>query len=278
MTDVANPFDDAETVSAFADDHYGLVRGRVRTALIDRQLAMHLPELGDAPLRIVDVGGGSGQQSIPLAERGHHVTIVDPSASMLERARRQLDARPVEVAQRVALVEAPVGSAIELLGPGRFDLVLCHGVLLYVPAPPTLAALVQLAVPGGLVSVVSCNRRSLALRPGLAGDWSEALRCFDDPGYRNELGIDARADDPDEIGDRLAGLGAEPVAWYGVRLFTDPLRSDADLLSDPEAFDQILDVEWEAATRDPYRQLCRLFHLVARSMAEVRYISSTMAR
>ncbi len=264
MTSTGNPFDEAEVVTAFADDHYAIVRGRVRTALIDRQLARHLPERAADPLRIVDVGGGSGQQSLPLAERGHRVTIADPSATMLDRARERLRAATPEVADRVTLEQVAAEQAVARLGAGCFDVVLCHGVLLYVDARPALASLVELAAPGGLVSVVSCNRRSLALRPGLEGRWDEAVRAFDDPTYRNELGIDAHSDDPGEIGRWLHALGAEPITWYGVRLFTDPLRSDADLPDGPGAFDRVLAVEWEAATREPYRQLCRLFHLLAR--------------
>ncbi len=262
MTDSTNPFDDEATAAAFADDHYRFVRGRVRTTLIDRQLALHLPASG-RPLEVVDIGGGSGQQSIPLAERGHHVTIADPSSAMLAKARARLATLPADVGERVELVECRADGAPAFLGRDRFDVVLCHGVLLYLPAAPTLAALVALAAPGGLLSVVTSNRRALALRPGLAAQWAEALRGFDEPTYRNGLGIDARADDPDDIAAQLADLGAETLAWYGMRLFTDPLRSDAGLLAAPDAFDQILTVEWEAGRRDPYRQLCRLFHLVA---------------
>ena len=32
------------------------------------------------PLRVLDVGGGSGMFAVPLAQLGHEVTVVDPSA------------------------------------------------------------------------------------------------------------------------------------------------------------------------------------------------------
>ncbi len=57
----------APLVDRFVGGHYGTPRGRVRTYVIDRHLAAHLPP---PPLRIVDVGGGAGHQSIPLARRG----------------------------------------------------------------------------------------------------------------------------------------------------------------------------------------------------------------
>jgi SAM-dependent methyltransferase len=258
MTAELNPFDDEGTVAKFATDHYDLVRGKVRTAMIDRQLALHLP---DEPVRIVDVGGGSGQQSIPLAERGHHVTIADPSPSMLAKARARIAEADPSVAGRVDLVEASAETVVDVLGAGLFDAVLCHGVILYIPTEPTLETLVELAAPGGFISVVTCNSRALALRPALDGRWEEALRAFDSPDYRNELGIDARSEDPERVGALLTALGAPPIDWYGVRLFTDPIWSPATRTDDLEL---ALQAEWEAATRDPYRQVSRLFHLVAR--------------
>ena len=71
----------------FVDHHYASLRGRVRTHVIDEHLRAHL---APPPLHVVDVGGGAGHQSLPLARAGYEVTIVDPSPSMLERAARLL--------------------------------------------------------------------------------------------------------------------------------------------------------------------------------------------
>jgi S-adenosylmethionine-dependent methyltransferase len=255
----ANPFDDAGTAQDFAVGHYSNLRGRVRTANVDGQLAEHL---APDPLRIVDVGGGSGEQSVPLARRGHAVTVADPSEAMLEEARVRLTQEPDTVAARVDLVRAGVDDVVDRLGAGSFDAVLCHGVFMYLDDPqPGLRALVDLATPGGLVSVLATNRRALALRPGLLGDWPCARQLFDSDRYLNGVGVDARADDPDDLGDRLDRLGADTLAWYGVRLFTDAWPIGRPPEDDPDA---VLAAEWEAARRDPYRQVSRLFHLIAR--------------
>jgi S-adenosylmethionine-dependent methyltransferase len=74
----------APLVERFVDGHYGSLRGRMRTRVIAAHLNAHLPP---APAALVDVGGGAGNQSIPLACDGYEVTIVDPSAAMLARAR-----------------------------------------------------------------------------------------------------------------------------------------------------------------------------------------------
>jgi len=78
------PADDlrAPLAGRFVDGHYGMLRGRVRTYVIAAHLRDHLP---GPPAAVADVGGGAGNQSIPLARDGYQVTIVDPSEAMLAR-------------------------------------------------------------------------------------------------------------------------------------------------------------------------------------------------
>ncbi len=181
---------------------------------------------------------------------------------MLAEAALRLDAEPDEVAARVELVEADGEQAPVLLGEGRFDSVLCHGVIMYLDDPsPLLAALCASARPGGIVSIVTKNRRTMAMRPGLDGDWSATLAAFDAERQVNGLGIDTRGDDLDELTDELRTHGVDQIAWYGVRLFSEQWARDRPA-GDP--IDEVLAVELEASRRDPYRQLSRLFHLVGR--------------
>ena len=41
------------------------------------------------PLDVVDLGGGTGVMAIPLAARGHRVTVVDPSPDALASLERR---------------------------------------------------------------------------------------------------------------------------------------------------------------------------------------------
>jgi hypothetical protein len=76
------------------------------------------------------------------------------------------------------------------------------------------------------------------------------------------LGVETRADTVAELDELLRAGGAEPEAWYGVWLFTDWM----DLAgADPGEVRAVAAVELEASRRDPYRQLSRVFHLVARA-------------
>ena len=195
-----------------------------------------------------------GHQSLPLARAGYEVTILDPSPAMLDRARELFAGTPVR------LVEAPGEDAPAALGGERFGAVLCHGVLMYLDDPtPLVDALCTLAGDGGRVSIVAKNVDCLAVRPALAGDWATALAAFDTDRQVNGLGVDTRGDDRGKLEALLAARGVDPVAWYGVRLFTDGWTPERPAIDD-EAL--VLAVELEASRRDPYRQLSRLFHLV----------------
>jgi SAM-dependent methyltransferase len=243
----------------FVDVHYGSLRGQVRTYVIDQHLRGHL---APPPLGIADVGGGAGHQSLPLARAGYDVTIVDPSAAMLDRARALLSEEDDAVARRVRLVEAPGEDAPDVLGDERFGGVLCHGVLMYLDDPgPLVGALCALADRGGVVSVVAKNVDVMAVRPALEGDWATALAMFDSDRQVNGLGVDTRGDDVGALSAMLRDRGVEPIDWYGVRLFTDGWAPERPP-TDPD--DLVLRVELEASRRDPYRRMSRLFHLVGR--------------
>ena len=263
MTSAANeqrPAGDAWAPLAdrFVLAHYATLRGAVRTHVIDAHLRAHLPS---PPAAVIDVGGGAGNQSIPLARSGYQVTIADPSEAMLAAAAEALSREPGEVSGRVRLVRASAEHARSAVGGERFGAVLCHGVIMYVDDPrPFTAALADLAEPGAIVSLVAKNAACLAVRPALAGRWAEAMAAFDAIRQVNGLGVDTRADTVEDLSELLSQAGVATVAWYGVRLFTDGWIG-ADGPGD-DASAALLAVELEASRRDPYRQLSRLFHLV----------------
>src|SRR3954447_18622410 len=116
----------------FADEAYASVKGYVRTYVLHQQLLEHLP---GPPAAVLDVGGGAGHQSFPLAEAGYEVTLLDPSAAMLDKARQRLQGLPDEAQRRVTLLQADGENADEAVDGRRFDAVLCHGVLGYLEQP-----------------------------------------------------------------------------------------------------------------------------------------------
>jgi len=99
----------------------------------------------------------------------------------------------------------------------------------------------------------------------MRGQWAEASSAFEATTYVNELGVPASAHTFDEVTTWLDELGLDVEAWYGVRVFTDAAPADAPLPA--HGLDALLEAEFEAGRRDPYRQLGAQLHVLARRRA-----------
>jgi len=256
----------AALADRFADEAYASVKGYVRTYVMHQQLLEHLPP---PPASVLDVGGGAGHQSFPLADAGYDVTLLDSSPAMLDKARRRLDRLPAAAQQRVTFVEAPGEHADEAVAGRRFAAVLCHGVLGYLEDPePVVDQLCRCVAPDGVVSIMTGNAHASAVRPALERRWDDALASFDARTEIGVLGVPRRGDTVEEISALLRPRGVDPTAWYGVWLFVDWLEfSGAELdPTDRQQLSAIAAVELEASRRDPYRQVSRVFHLLGRKV------------
>lgn len=250
--------------SRYADEAYATVKGHVRTAVMHQQLVEQLPP---PPATVLDVGGGAGHQSFPLAQAGYDVTVLDPSSAMLDKARQRLQQWPDEVQRRVRFVQAAGERSDEAVQGQRFAAALCHGVLGYLEEPePLVTQLCHCAAAGGIVSLGAGNANAMAVRPALEQRWEDALAAFDCRSQDNDLGVQGRADTVEELSELLCGHGVQPVCWYRVWLFVDWLGFSGVELdpTDEQAVAATIAVELEASRRDPYRQLSRLFHLLGR--------------
>jgi SAM-dependent methyltransferase len=248
----------------FADEAYASVKGYVRTYVMHQHLLEHLPP---PPAPVLDVGGGAGHQSFPLAQAGYDVTLLDPSPAMLDKAQQRLQRLPAETQRRVTFVHADGENADAAVNGQRFAAVLCHGVLGYLDQPePVIDQLCRCAAAGGVVSIMTGNAKATAVQPALERRWDDALASFDARTGIGVLGVPGRADTVEELSELIRSRGVEPLRWYGVWLFVDWLEfSGAELdATDSEQVAATAAVELEASRRDPYRQLSRVFHLVGR--------------
>lgn len=226
---------------------------------LDEQIAARYPV--GRRLRVLDVGIGQGTQALRLARAGHEVTGLESDPVMLDAVRTTLAGEPAGIRERMRLIEGDGRDTGAHFAPGAFDVVLCHGVLMYVPEPaPMLAGLARVLAPGGLLSLLVRNADALALRPGLAGDWDTALAAFGSTAYTNRIGLRVRADRLADLSATLTGVGAPLDSWYGVRLFTDP-AADEEPPPEPEAMARLLAAEDRAGRTDPYRAVAALLHL-----------------
>ncbi len=125
-----------------------------------------------------------------------------------------------------------------------------------------MAVLARRVADGGRLSVTVRNGHSLAMRPGLRGQWAAALAAFDGPDYVNELGVAARADRLEDVEQDLAAAGLDLLAWYGVRVLNEAIP----VAEQPPPGDELrllLDAEDRAGRTDPYRWLASQLHVIA---------------
>lgn len=216
---------------------------------------------------VLDLGGGNGADAIWLAERGHHVTIVDFSAEMLAAARAAYGA--AGHSDRLDVIQADV-TTFAGRSPGEtYDLVLCHNLLQYLPDPAaTLAAASGLTRPGGLLSVIAINKHSVPLRKAtLDLDPVAALAAVEateswTPTFHTTL----RPYTADEVIAWLAPPVHDLLGHYGIRAVSDYIN-DNGRKADPEFFAALERLEFALADRLPYPLIARFFHLVTRVTA-----------
>jgi SAM-dependent methyltransferase len=198
---------------------------------------------------------------LALARKGYSVYGVDISTDLLARAEEDMAKEPPLVRSRVQLVHGDIHD-LHAAVDRKFDVVLCHGLLMYLPSlEDSLRDLTAVLNRGAMISLLTRNRASIAMRAGMSSDWQAALDGFDARYYDNRVAVEGtRADEPSEVSHLLGQLGMEISAWFGVRLFTDHWSD----MKPPENFDLLLAAEEEAGKRDPYRQLTSLTHVIAR--------------
>ena len=123
--------------------------------LVDEIVVATRPELR----RLLDLGCGTGLAAPLLARPGRHLTGVDLSSRMLEKARARGGYDDLVQAEAVSFCTGK---------PDAFDLVFAADVLIYVGDPEALvAAVAQSLVPGGLFAftIETSDGADLALLP-----------------------------------------------------------------------------------------------------------------
>ena len=215
------------------------------------------------PLRVLDVGGGSGVFAVPLARLGHDVTVVDPSADALATLRRR--AETAGVGERVRGVQGDGDLLHEVLsapddGTTGYDLGLCHYVLEVVDDPAvTLREIAAAVRRGGTVSIAAANRAGAVLTRALGGHPKEALALLEDrdpaPGRARPV---RRRFDPAELLALVEGAGLHADGWRGVSVVADLLEADSG--ADPAA---VRDLELALSDTSPYRDVATGLHVLA---------------
>jgi len=212
-------------------------------------------------LDIVDVGGGTGGFAVPLAELGHHVTVVDPSPDALAALQRRARDAGVDV----RAVQGDADGLLQVVDAESAHLVLCHGVLERVDdVSSALGPLSAALRPGGAISVIVANRNAVVLARAVAGRFADARHALDDPAGRWGTGDPLpRRFTEDELVAALAGAGLQVAELHGVRPFGD-LVPGAVIDGEPGAYDDLNALESALANHAAFRAIAAQLHVLAR--------------
>jgi len=104
------------------------------------------------PCRVLDIGAGSGRDAAALAQRGHQVLAVEPTAGLREQGMRLHGGLPIEWLDD----HLPALARVHAAGPEarQFDLILCIAVWMHLDEAeraPAMRAVAELLAPGGLL-------------------------------------------------------------------------------------------------------------------------------
>jgi S-adenosylmethionine-dependent methyltransferase len=235
----------ASTISAWAQARNQGVWDAVADLVRERET-----DLG-RPIRVLDLGGGSGGLAVPLAELGHDVTVVDPSPNALAALERR--AADFGVADRITGRQGDADTpAFET--DETFDLVCCHGVLEVVDDPTAaLAGIAAVLTPKGHLSLLVAGRLAVVLTKALAGDLGQAREALTSPDGRwGKADPLPRRFDIDGLVALLDATGFTPIQVHGVRVFADLVPPTAlDSAADREA---LAELEHAAATHPQYAE------------------------
>ncbi|TMP25605.1 SAM-dependent methyltransferase [Pseudoalteromonas rubra] len=246
----------SELTGKFKNNIYGTSKGKLREAVLQRDLIQHVSWLGvDCEKTVLDVGGGQGQLAMFLAQQGHHVTLIDISKEMLVQAQTQAEA--LGVSDRITLIHAPL-QALPDLNLGQFDLVLCHAVLEWLTEQQqALKLLSDRLTTEGYLSLMYYNRAAQRMANMVYGNFDYVLNGLQ---VKQKVGLSPnRPLEPDDVNSWLSALPLQKLSQSGVRCFHDYLREPDKANSQ---FDALLALELKYNQQEPYASLGRYTHLM----------------
>ncbi len=238
--------------------YYNEVRGYVREQMARDNLA---PFLNEMTISILDVGGGDGRDAIWLAQRGYGVRIVDPSENMASKARRAAKEQNLS-----ELVQVDCGDPAEILKDvtNEYDLVMSHGVMMYLDDPQAhLGLLARVVKREGVVSILTKGRNGSLVRLLNKQDYQAAIILRQTGRLTNNLGENVLAVNFDDMEARLVEADLHSVARFGVRIATDNDRRLVHDIPDKE-LKTILDCEHLLGSDPTTMGLGQMLHFICK--------------
>ncbi|PPJ56967.1 hypothetical protein CBER1_00502 [Cercospora berteroae] len=168
------------------ETHCGYMISAISELARTKQIHVKNDGTGDR-LRILDVGCGSGEITVDVAEMFPEAQIIglDVSAAMLESAKVYAERRGVKNVEFVkgsvfdleSLLKSNGDEQLEGRTGGKFDVVYTHQVVAHLSDPVRgLEKMVEIVQKGGVICLREGDLRSGRFWPG--GDYDELQECF----------------------------------------------------------------------------------------------------
>ena len=244
-------------------DYLRTIPGRLRANLAWENLREFLPSRSDAAA--LDVGGGTGDMAVRLAECGFKVTVLDVSEAMLaetERASMEANLR-----HRITLIHGDAGRLPHLFSPASFTVIVCHNVIEFVERPvEVLQAVSSLLVRGdnAVASLIVRNRAGEVLSAAIKnGDLVAAERNLTAPSVRPKL-VDQLATlfTPRELREMVVSAGMNTLAEFGIGVFSDYLPEQSG--NEASDYSALLALERKLGAQPDFAAIARYIQITAR--------------
>ncbi len=248
-------------VSVQFAEYADTVRGYVRYEVTQRGLSNITSAKS---LRVADIGGGAAIDAVWLAKLGHEVVLVEPSKEQLDEAEtKRLSKLPTEVRARISVLE---GTAEDLLETGQekaFDLVLSHGVAMYVSDPQLfISNLAKLTKPKGYLSLLEKGYLGAEARLAQRGQLKELASLRNNNNQANNVGRIRRAFHPEELGVMLTNTGFKVIQWTGVRIESELDYRPISTVPKNE-LEAIVKKEYEKGKSEQLKAKGQMLHFIA---------------
>lgn len=238
------------------------LRVRLRRSVSHAYLGRHLPDLND--LRVLDAGGGNGLASLPLAESGAYVDVVDRSMAMLNDLESIAESNNLQ--DKINAHSADIRSIQTLFDDSTFDLLICHNVIQYSSAWEDL--LVSMIAPlkkGGVLSLVVRNWFAEPYRIDVDDHTADEL-----PTLLERTRGPSRVFDADVLffsaaflTDWLEKQGFSILGDYGLLCRTEEIPNADGFGAEQMLLEKLHALESAMGERSPYKNTARYIQLVA---------------
>jgi len=244
----------------FAKNIYGSGKGDIRQTIVWEDLILALSALNDEKhiLKVLDAGGGLGQMSQKIAQRGHQITLCDLSSEMLKLAK--VDIEKNGLLDRYQLVHSPAQEIGQHLGQPA-DMLLFHAVMEWLADPKdALEKVLEQVRPGGIASIMFYNHHGLVLKNVICGNIPHVLEGM--PHRRRFKLQPQKGLKPEEVYQWIEDSGFEICGKSGIRSFHDYI-GNMEYMGDYQ-YEDVLELERQLCRQEPYLSLGRYIHVWAK--------------